>query len=283
MSIFSKVKGWFTAKDGRDKPRKAKGTKKVKTKKKIEENTKVSFSKVKQDIRYLKEAVGAVREQHIPRLDRVEKVQQKAEETLGNQWKWIQHLKDRDHEQREMVFELKAEIQKMGRSVDSVSSFAERLEALEKLPERLKEIDRILEALRSQDRAEVTPPASGSPRATTSAVEKRSPLEHFNSLRPNERRVFGLLFNQFTQSEGGWVPFAELRKHAYPNHEDEKTATSLLAKALAPLYEKNLAEKQKQKNSAIIRPTEYGVDIAKEMGMIEQKKKLDNLYSRFAA
>jgi len=122
MGLFSKVKGWFKAQGSQGKPRKGKGTKKVKSKKKIEESTKAGFGKVKDDIRHLKEAVGALHDQQIPRLDRVEKVQQKSEETLGNQWKWIQHLKDRDHEQREKVLELKADLQKVGRSVDSVGS-----------------------------------------------------------------------------------------------------------------------------------------------------------------
>ena len=289
--MLSKIKRWFRLLRRREKRTQRKSSRKMlANNKNTVEKIRISFAKAKEEIRSLKELSDVIQHKHVPRLDRLENLQQTNDEILGRHWEWIQHHKDQLHEQRVHAVELKAQLQELERSMDKLDKVFREVENIGEVAEKIREIEKKIEGLESASKVRAEASAMNLVQQALASQSRQdikaapaAPMEIINNLRPNERRVFGILFNQFAQSKTGWVPFSELLTQAYPTHEDKKTSISLLAKAMKPLYDTQLVEKQKRKNSAFVRPTKAGLDAAKEVGMIEQKKKLEELYDRVAS
>lgn len=239
------------------------------------------------NVQKLTQTITRVSEEHLPRLQRLEKLQQDKDDKFDKHWEWIQRHKDQMHEHKEQVLDLKSKIQSVERTLERLRTLADSSHNLEQLPDTVAMLAKKLAALESLGQRQPSlhnEVESSRPLAPRTPMPIASdPASIIKNLRPNERRVFGLLFKQFVDSNGTWVPFVTLRQHAYQTHDDTRIATSLLAKTLKPLYDAQLAEKQKQKNSAFLRPTRLGLDAAKALGMIEQKKKFDDLYQQLTA
>lgn len=285
--MISAVKRWLhlPLRKANKKARRKSGAKKKvigkRTKRKIQDG----FSKAKDEIRQTQTQLSELRKQIdsnskdfdaiskqlpilralLPRIERLEQLQQKTDSNAENQWKWIQHLKEQAGEQRVTSLELKAKISELQTTLDSASK---SIESSHK--------HHVHTNAPAQPQVQ---PAAG---ATTQPSKAKTPIEIFNSLSPKQKLSFASVLNAFGNTKDGWVAFADIRAEIYPN-QDARTATALLSKILRPLHELGLLEKDKRDNNNVfLRPTQLGVDAVKEAGMIKQQKTIDELYARLS-